>query len=117
MLFEKYHYSERELIIFVDESGDPTLRDPSNPLFLLGGCVVSGAAIDRDLRQPWFAVRERVLGNRDQPLHMREHGRRMRTEQLEVIQEFFRISSCKRLSLCVDAKTLFDIDGNAVDPV
>lgn len=74
MRFEKYFYGGREIVAFVDEAGDPTLRDPANPLFVLGACVVEGKTVGTHVRTPWLALRKEVLGDEKQQLHMRKWG-------------------------------------------
>lgn len=109
MNFEKYFFGEREVIIFVDESGDPTLNDPGNPLFLLGACLVTGQQLNARLREPWLGVRETILGQRDRALHMREAGRRLNDKHISTLIEFFDRATFKRLSFCVSDQTLFEL--------
>lgn len=117
MVFEKYFYADREVVVFVDEAGDPTMRDPGNPLFLFGACMTTGGRLQSDLRDPWMQVREAVLGDRQEPLHMRELNRRLREDQLEAILKFFRQPTFKRVSFAVTSDANLEFEGFPKAPV
>jgi hypothetical protein len=108
MNFEKFFFGTHEIVVYIDESGDPTLRDPGNPLFLFGACVVFGGQVQSLIREPWLDLRAQVLGDRNKPLHMRELGRRLSEHQLAHLTEFFHRATFKRVSFAVTAETLFD---------
>lgn len=104
--FYKFFYGDDEVVAFIDESGDEVLKDPNNPVFVLGCCMVRGRDLPA-LREGWLVVRERVLGNRDARMHMREL--RLDEQQDAVIREFFDKGVFYRTSITVTDRTVFQV--------
>lgn len=117
MQFEKYFYGDREVVVFVDETGDPSLRDPQNPVFAFGACAALGADLDNSLRLPWREIRRKVTGSADRALHMRTMGRRLDASKIELINQFLDSSSIRRVSVAVTDRTVFDDNGLPKSPV
>lgn len=108
MNFKKYFYGSRELVAFVDESGDPTLNDPNNPIFVLGLCAVYGDALDSELRLPWLNVRQSLTGSQEEAIHMKDLQRRIKPKQVQNVVDYFSNSSILRVSFAITDKTVFE---------
>ena len=59
---------DRCLAVFVDDTGHEALA-PGHPVYGLGGCAVLGRDLVRLIWEPWKAIRKRVTGCPDTPLH------------------------------------------------
>lgn len=108
MEFLKYFYGSREVVVFIDESGDPTLNDPENPIFVLGACATFGGDIESVLRKPWLEVRAALTGSEDTPTHMKKLHRRATKKNIQKAVDFFEKSSFKRISFTITNKTVFE---------
>ncbi|MFZ0268535.1 DUF3800 domain-containing protein [Caulobacter sp.] len=117
MNFEKFHYGSREVVVFVDEAGDRELRDPGNPVFVLGGCACWGRDIEHSIRQPWLDVRAAITGSREKPIHMRELSRRFGRRHVATMQKFFLNGDFRRVGFGVTDRTVFDVGGFPKAPV
>lgn len=108
MDFKKYFYGSRELVAFVDESGDPTLNDPNNPIFVLGLCAVYGDQLNNELRRPWLKVRQALTGSQEKAVHMKDLQRRVRPRQVQSTLNYFSNSSILRVSFAITDATVFE---------
>ncbi|MCZ4297110.1 DUF3800 domain-containing protein [Henriciella marina] len=116
-VFEKFFYGTREIVVFVDEAGDPKLADPNNPIFAFGACAVWGDKLNDTLRLPWNEVRKTVVGGESQPIHMRKLSRRFGKSKSDAIAEFFSDEEIKRASIVITDRTVFEVDGLPFTPV
>lgn len=117
MKFDKYAYGSNEFVVFIDESGDPTMKDPGNPIFSLGACAIPGRDLNAQIRNPWLDVREAIVGSRDRAIHMRQTGRRVRGNKLNPILEFFDKQAFKRASFAISDRTVIDKGEFPIAPV
>lgn len=101
----------------MDESGDPRLKDPGNPVFVLGACAALGGEINDTIREPWFRVREAITGSRSNPIHMRIHDRRATSRGLKSVVGFFENSNLRRASVAITDRTVFEDDDLPSVPV
>lgn len=110
MQFEKYFYGDREIVVFVDEAGDPTLNDPNNPIFAFAACAVFGADLANLVRDPWRALRRKVTGSDERRLHMRTMGHRLSEAKIGLINDFFESAQFRRFSFAITDRTIFEND-------
>ena len=77
------------LLAFIDDTGDPAYRDPVNPVFGLGGCVVLARDLDRLIRHPWRDVRTALAGSATATVHATEAEWRLSKVKEIAIRTFF----------------------------
>ncbi|APZ98454.1 hypothetical protein BWQ93_08085 [Sphingopyxis sp. QXT-31] len=104
--FRKSFYGDDEVIAFFDESGDETLKDPGNPTFVLGCCMVRGRDLPA-LRQAWLDVREQVTGHRDRQMHMR--NMRLGRKRDYPVRRFFEQETFYRAGVAITDQTIFEM--------
>lgn len=117
MKFEKYFYGHNEIVAFIDESGDTSLRDPGNPVFVFGACVAMGRDFPTTVRAPWLDLREKIMGDKKRPLHMREISHRLSPEKLQALNTFFLSAKFKRVSIAITDRTSFENTAHVKKPV
>jgi hypothetical protein len=93
------------LMFFVDETGHEEFADPAYPIFGIGGCAVFAETIERDLKQPWRALKAEFFDGPDVPLHaseLRSPSRR----QLHALDRFFRNQPFGRFAVTIAKSAL-----------
>src|SRR5688572_21254510 len=84
-----YKVAPDELVMFLDESGDSSLGDPSHPVFVLSACMALGGSMDA-VADAWRAVRLAIMGDEESKLHFADIGRRMsRGSREKTLADFF----------------------------
>jgi hypothetical protein len=99
--------SDRSLLVFVDDTGHEALV-PGHSVYGLGGCAVLASDIDRVIRHPWHEVRRRVRGSADTPLHAAALGHPPRSEDIQVVADFFRNQPFARIGAILSNRTKRD---------
>jgi hypothetical protein len=105
---------ESSLVVFVDDTGHERLVEGHN-VYGLGGCAVMANDLDRVVRQPWHAVRRKVTGSADTPLHAATFARTATQEQIETVAEFFRTQPFARIGATVSVKSRLTGDLGPID--
>jgi len=95
---------DRCLAVFVDDTGHEALAR-GHLVFGLGGCAVLGRDLVRLIWQPWKAIRKRVTGSPDTPLHASEFAKIARTSDIEAVAEFFRVQAFARFGAIISVNT------------
>jgi hypothetical protein len=101
---ENLHLPDRCLAVFVDDTGHEALAR-GHLVFGLGGCAVLGRDLVRLIWQPWKAIRKRVTGSPDTPLHASEFAKIARTSDIEAVAEFFRVQAFARFGAIISVNT------------
>jgi hypothetical protein len=91
-------------MVFVDDTGHEALV-PGHPVYGLGGCAVMAGDLDRLIRQPWHEVRRKVRGSADAPLHAANLGHPPRSQDIDTVADFFRVSPFARIGAVITLKT------------
>jgi hypothetical protein len=99
---------DRCLTVFVDDTGHERLV-PGQPVYGLGGCAVLGRDLVRLIWQPWKAIRTRVTGSPDTPLHANKFPGIASPDDMKAVAEFFRAGQFARLG------AIFTADSKLVD--
>jgi hypothetical protein len=94
---------DRSLLVFVDDTGHEALV-PSHPVYGLGGCAVLASDLERVIRHPWHEVRRRVRGSADTPLHAAALGHPPRSEDIQVVADFFRKQPFARIGAIISSQ-------------
>jgi|SRR5271165_441288 len=102
------------LMFFVDETGHEEFADPNYPVFGFGGCVLLNAAIDRNLRQPWQAMKAAYFGGADVPLHASDL-RRASPEQQQALGAFFRNQEFGRFAVTMSRQSTLPSDRKPIE--
>src|SRR5688500_11985953 len=76
------------LVVFVDETGEESLRAPAFPVFGLAGCAVRADAYFGYVAESWRALKEAHFGGRDVPLHAAAIDRENKAG-VEALGQFF----------------------------
>ena len=92
-----------ELLIFVDETGDESLLDDRHPVFGYCGCAVVGADYAKQVAGPWRAMKARLFGGEDVPMHAA--GGKLSEEQMAALGGFFKERRFYRLGGLVKRST------------
>jgi hypothetical protein len=95
---------DRCLAVFVDDTGHEALVK-GHPVYGLGGCAVMGRDLERVVRQPWKAIRKRVTGSPETPLHANEFPSIAKPGDIEAVAEFFRVQPFWRFGAIITAET------------
>jgi hypothetical protein len=99
--------SDRSLLVFVDDTGHEALV-PGHSVYGLGGCAVLAADLERIIRHPWHEVRRRVRGSADTPLHAAALGHPPRSEDIQVVADFFRHQPFARIGAIISNQSKRD---------
>jgi hypothetical protein len=105
------------LLVFVDDTGDPTYHDPGNPIFVLGGCALLARDINTVIRKPWAAVRSAVAGDPTTPLHAKDVERRLIPRKEAAIRKFFIEQPVRRIATISSVTTDYRNVADLPDPV
>jgi hypothetical protein len=84
------------LLIAIDDTGDPTTRDPIHPVFGLGGCAMLVGQYLDSVALPWYRLKQVHFDGADVPLHA--SGLRPSVQQIEGLNEFFQHATCFRFA-------------------
>jgi Protein of unknown function (DUF3800) len=90
--------------IFVDETGDELMRDPSHPLFGLGGCALLTGHLHDVIDASWRTMKAENFPQQRGALH----AKRMRGNahrQLKVLSDFFEQHDFFRLAVLLTTRT------------
>jgi hypothetical protein len=105
------------LLAFIDDTGDPAYRDPVNPVFGLGGCVVLARDLDRLIRHPWRDVRTALAGSATATVHATEAEWRLSKVKEIAIRTFFNEQPFRRVAYITSVRTGYVINGQLDDVV
>src|SRR5687768_15536740 len=78
-----------DLLVYLDETGEETLSDPTRTMFGFGGCAVTEDRYFPDLATPWRSLKRQHFGSEDARLHAAATPP-MTKEQMAAIGDFFR---------------------------
>jgi hypothetical protein len=95
---------DRCLAVFVDDTGHEALVR-GHPVYGLGGCAVLGRDLVRLIWQPWKAIRMRVTGSPDTPLHASQFGTIANKSDMEAVSAFFRSQAFARFGAIISTET------------
>lgn len=85
----RQEFSDRTLLIFIDETGHEGFADPHAPFFGFGGCLCPVSTYEEWLDKPWLRV-EACFPKDMLPLHAAElKPTALSTEQLAALSSFF----------------------------
>jgi hypothetical protein len=97
-----------DLLVFIDETGHEQLSH-GNGLFGLGGIIVYGADYNRNVVQPWGAIRSQMNFPGDEPLHAAADRLRY-FPHLELLANFFLTGIFVRHAAIVTSATVTNAD-------
>lgn len=106
-------FGPNDLLVFVDDTGHETFA-PSHPVYGLGGCAVLGHLYHQQICEPWRAVRQRVTGSPETPLHAATFSRTATAAQIRAVADFFRHQPFYRLGAIMSETTQIGGDGYSV---
>lgn len=86
---DKLTISDYTFVVFIDETGDDKCADPRRPVFGFGGCGVLGVNLELFIHAPWRAVRQKIHGSAETPLHAAEMPRPHNDEHMLALGLFF----------------------------
>lgn len=98
---------DRTFLLFVDETGGETLKDPHFPIFGFGGVGVPAQLYSSNIVTPWLYLKDKVFEGKDKPLHAADL-RKPTTEQMEMLNTFFERSLFCRIAAVLSNKTAID---------
>ena len=101
---ERLILPDRCLAVFVDDTGHEALV-PGEPIYGLGGCAALGRDLGRTITEPWRAIRERVTGSPDIPLHANEFPTIASRDDMSAVAEFFRAHPFARFGATISVNT------------
>jgi Protein of unknown function (DUF3800) len=105
-----------EIGLFVDESGDTSLKDPCNQVFVFGCALVAGPDV-KDVSERWRMLRKTVLGDTESRLHMADHSMLIRDEKQAFLLELLGKSAFARIGVSFTQSTNIDLAGPGSDIV
>lgn len=76
------------LLLAIDDTGDPTTKDPNHPVFGLGGCAVLVGQYFETIRIPWARMKKQFFDGPLSPLHAAKL-RAPSPEQISALNAFF----------------------------
>jgi hypothetical protein len=100
--FWKANFGDDEIVAFIDEAGDEAFKDPGNPVFVIGCCLVRGQQV-ASLRESWTKLRVDFFGDSEKALHMRKAT--ISPRRLEALNKFIQSAECNRVSIALSDKT------------
>lgn len=84
------------MLVFVDETGHEDFA-PGHRFFGFGGIAVMASRYVERVREPWFALKERILGSAEAEFHAAHFPKDGEYE--EALCEFFRAGSFFRFAI------------------
>lgn len=95
------------LLFFVDDTGDETRTDDSQPFFGVGGCAVHARDMEALINQPWRDVRRIITGSPDIPVHASELRPPFDQVHLAALTSFFADHHFMRFGVSCDRRAEF----------
>jgi len=100
--------SPNTLILFVDETGTPNLKDPKAPYFGLGGLIVLGKDYYNDVEIPWHRLKNNYFDGTTKPLHASDIN--PSKLQIESLNNFFQTQNFGRFGITITHKSIIEIE-------
>jgi len=98
------------LLVFVDETGNDSLRDPKYPIFGFGALALQAEVYCNSLREAWLQMKDVAFSGRNMELHACDL-RPPTGAQIENLNAFFRCHNFARISRIFTIDTaLKDVD-------
>lgn len=97
------------LLVFIDDTGDESLKDPNVPFFGFGGCVIPASHYIRNLDTPWKEV-EKHFSAEMLPLHAADLKPQELGSRLGYINTFFENGFFGRFGTVISNETIIDTE-------
>ena len=94
-------------LVFIDETGEETLRDPNYPIFGFGGVAIPAHLYFSNIIRPWIYLKEKAFGGEKNQMHAADLQNPSK-EQLELLGTFFQRCAFCRIASIVSNKSLID---------
>jgi hypothetical protein len=101
---DQLEFTPWTLLFFLDDTGDETGTDKSQPFFGMGGCAVLGGDMERLVNQPWREVRRVITGSPDAPLHASEMRPPFDPTHIAALTAFFADNRFMRFGVSCDRR-------------
>jgi hypothetical protein len=95
-----------DFLVFVDETGDRRLKNPSYQVFGLGGCATLAKYYNSNIVNPWESMKEKHFGDKHTPLHASRLPKLTYT-QMDAFGQFFSGNEFCRIAVCLNNCTSF----------
>jgi hypothetical protein len=96
--------TEPELLVFVDETGGESLKDPANPVFGLAGCAMRADSYFGIVAPAWRELKAKHCGGEDVPLHASEFSP-SDSDAVIALSDFFRTQHFSRFGVTITTAT------------
>ncbi len=104
--------SDNTMLVFIDETGNQSLKDDSFPIFGLGACAVLAKDYEAEVELPWRKVRQALLGDEQAALHACElKVENLSQDQIEAVSIFFKTSPIYRIGITGKRTTSIEKEG------
>jgi hypothetical protein len=102
------------ILVFTDETGDDSLRDPIHPIYGIGGCVAEAQWYRPVIAERWRQMKNRHFQSEAFPLHAADL-RVPTADQLSSLNDFFTDARFGRFATVFSNRTLVDGDINLAE--
>lgn len=103
--------AEDSFLLFVDETGEESLKDPNYPIFGLGGCGLPAKFYYNNIVRPWTYLKDQEFGGKNNPLHATNLTKNIPSKkQLDILNKFFSTYTFTRIATVLSDKTVFETD-------
>jgi len=96
-------------VVFIDETGEESFRDPRYPLFGLGGCAVQVGHFEEFVDLPWRYMKNQWFGGEDSRLHAADLLTPT-ADQLKALAHLFTRFEFCRVAAMISADALLGTD-------
>ena len=104
-----FEVNSNTLLIFLDETGDESLRDPRAPFFGFGGLIVVARDYFSQVENPWHRIKDQFFGGIDTPLHAADL-KNPSNQIIEAFNDFFTVHTFGRFGVSCTDKTVVELD-------
>ena len=104
-----FEASENTFLLFIDETGEESLKDPNFPIFGFGGVGLPASLYLSNIQRPWIYIKEKAFGSEKTEMHAADLSNPT-IEQLELLNRFFTTCAFCRMAAVISDKTAFGED-------
>lgn len=117
MTVDRLHYNQNDLLIFMDETGNPKLNQ-QHSVFGVGGCAVIASDYTRFLKPEWYVAKSEIFNlSFRQPFHAHHHLKYASDVQIKDLAMFIRNSPLKMFIQLINRRTMIEPLASGLDAV
>ncbi len=100
---------DKTLLVFIDETGTEGQKDPTYPIFGMGGCMVPSSKYSANIRKPWLFLKNKEFNGEMVSLHATDLVKQKPSKhQIDILNKFFSSCAFGRFATVISDKTVLN---------